>query len=831
MSSQRIYKPRVTNTTAFDAGARTQAAQVLQFATAGRLKEPLKQHSLQHLRPCLSVLAIAAAGLTLHAVPQSADAQSQPAQPAQSAPEPQLKTERIVVTATRVGREERDIPRSVTVISGAELQRELAATADIGAVLGKLVPGMSTSVEGRNNARGQDQIRGRRFLLLIDGIPQDRTFLDTRQDFKSISAEAIERIEVIRGGTAVYGLNATGGIINLITKSGKGAKFGGVALAKLLPVSEDGSKLGWNAYAHVHGAVERFDYFVGIDASRTGGRYDARGALIPSATVGSGDFNKTLNLNLKLGATLSEDLRLQYSLNRFDSEDYERYYPCRGVLPVQGSLSLSSRTGGGTVAGAVTLCGARPWTAATAPAEGQAAEAVPIPVGADEPANAAQAIANDSPPYGFLITNHVLSLTAASTPLGTVQAALYHQTRSAVTASFIFRRSAQNPPPPGQSAVLGFGYNDLRHTRTGLRTTVDSELSPAVNLVWGIDVEQQDFSQPNTLGQLPTSPDYEQATLAPFAQAEWKLGPWRLSGGARWERLEVDIPTFTTALTAPVRSHTVEGGTLVYREPLYNLGAVFDVMPGLQAFGSVSQGLTLGEVLRAIRATTRTDVKSTLADVQPVKVDAIELGLRGQHAIAQGSLAWTAAVFRNKSPLGATLTRDPTTFNVSTVRAPEEVHGAELSVDWRNRAGWAAGGAFSTQRGTRTLNGVTEALPGTRIAPDKLNAYAQAPVLGGRVRLEVLRTGARDEFPNGTVNAVFSANVVGGDAEGAGRVTPLTLFNASAVWPIGPGELTVSVVNLANKYYIPPTLQALNDPRAYYPGQGRAFGIMYRTSW
>jgi iron complex outermembrane receptor protein len=749
-------------------------------------------------------------------------------------PAPGGEAQTIVVTASRASRELRDIPRSVSTIGSAELARELAGGIDLGAVLGKLIPGMATSVEGRNNARGQDQIRGRRFLLLIDGVPQDRTFLDTRQDWKSISAEAIERIEVIRGGTAVYGLNATGGIINLITKGGKAgtgqAAPSGVAVARLLPASGS-AHWGWNLYGHVQGGNEVLDVFAGLDVARTGGRFDADGRLIPSATVGSGDFNENLNVSLKVGAALAPQARLQYSFNGFESSDYRRFYPCRGVLPVQGTLSLATRTGGGATAGAVTLCGAAPWTAATAPAGGKVAEAVEIPVGADEPGNAAQALAAGAPPYGFTIGNHTLTLAWDGLPIGELSATLYHQTRSAITGSFSFRRSAQNPPPPGQSAVLGFGYNDLRHQRSGLRTTVDSTLGAGVQLVWGLDAETQRFSQPNTLGVLPTSPDYRQRTLAPFAQAEWKLGALRLSGGLRIERLDVEIPSFTTALTAPVVSHPVQGGTLTYREPLGNVGAVWDLTRQVQLFGSFAQGLTLGEVLRAIRATTRNTVADTLADVQPVKVDAQEIGLRGQHALAGGSLGWTLAAFRNESPLGATLTRDPVTFNVSTVRAPEKVQGVEASADWRTRSGWAAGAAIATQKGTRTLSGVTEALPGSRIAPSKLTAYAQMPLRQVRLRLDMLRTGGRDEFPNGAVNAVFSANVVGGDAEGAGRVTALTLWSASLAMPLGAGDLTVAVTNLADKFYIPPTLQALNDPRAYYPGAGRAVGASWRLPW
>jgi iron complex outermembrane receptor protein len=298
----------------------------------------------------------------------------------------------------------------------------------------------------------------------------------------------------------------------------------------------------------------------------------------------------------------------------------------------------------------------------------------------------------------------------------------------------------------------------------------------------------------------------------------------------RYERIHVDIPTFQTPLSAAVSQRTVqgEGGGLTFAEPLFNAGAVYTITPNIQAFGSFSQGLTLGELLRAIRSTTKFTVADTVADVQPVKVDAYELGLRG----FSRELRWSAVAFFNTSPLGATITRDPTTQAISTVRAPEEVYGAEGTIDWDFAKGWRAGGSISIQEGSRTLNGVKEALPGTRIAPLKVVGFLRHNWNRDQfAQLDMIHTASRNKFADGRVNSVFSSNVVGGDAEGAGRVDAVTLFNLSYGQKLGPGRMTVALINVLNTFYIPPTLQALNDPRAYYAGMGRAVSASYTVNW
>ncbi len=111
---------------------------------------------------------------------------------------------------------------SVTVITRKELQEQQIR---YGADALRNLPGVEVTQSGGRGNLTQVRIRGaeaNQTLVLIDGIevnnPTDGAF-----DFSNLSAYDIERIEVIRGPmSGVYGSNAVGGVINIITTGGRG---------------------------------------------------------------------------------------------------------------------------------------------------------------------------------------------------------------------------------------------------------------------------------------------------------------------------------------------------------------------------------------------------------------------------------------------------------------------------------------------------------------------------------------------------------------------------------------------------------------------------------
>ena len=127
--------------------------------------------------------------------------------------EPQAETlDSLVVSATRIRTPASELTQSVTVVAGEEIAQQKRIDRNVGEILSKSVPGFSQSTEGLTDF-GQT-LRGRTFLTLIDGVPMSTPLRDGRRSLNTIDADAIERIEVVRGGTAVYGFGASGGLVN-----------------------------------------------------------------------------------------------------------------------------------------------------------------------------------------------------------------------------------------------------------------------------------------------------------------------------------------------------------------------------------------------------------------------------------------------------------------------------------------------------------------------------------------------------------------------------------------------------------------------------------------
>jgi outer membrane receptor for ferrienterochelin and colicin len=137
--------------------------------------------------------------------------------------------EEVVVSASRTATAPSDAPAATTIISAEEIR--LSGATNIPDVL-RRVPGMSILTMGSANAnlavRGFNQRISNKVLVLVDGRSAYFDFLGgTFFRTLSIDLADIERIEVIRGpGSTLYGANAFGGVVNIITKA-PGAEQGG----------------------------------------------------------------------------------------------------------------------------------------------------------------------------------------------------------------------------------------------------------------------------------------------------------------------------------------------------------------------------------------------------------------------------------------------------------------------------------------------------------------------------------------------------------------------------------------------------------------------------
>jgi vitamin B12 transporter len=114
------------------------------------------------------------------------------------------------------------IGNAVSVVTGAELRASQVRTA---AEALRGLPGVAVGRSGGVGNFTQLRIRGaegNHTLVLIDGI-EANNLADGEFDFSNLSAEDIERIEIIRGPmSGLYGSNAVGGVVNIITRTGRG---------------------------------------------------------------------------------------------------------------------------------------------------------------------------------------------------------------------------------------------------------------------------------------------------------------------------------------------------------------------------------------------------------------------------------------------------------------------------------------------------------------------------------------------------------------------------------------------------------------------------------
>ncbi len=128
-----------------------------------------------------------------------------------------IESPAIVVTASKKAQSFQDVPNSISIISLKEIERRNKPYID---EVMEYIPGVNM-MRGDVNIRGSSGFSlgaGSRVLFLVDGIPMmPGDSGDIKWDI--IPASQIERVEIVKGaGSALYGSQALGGVINLITK-------------------------------------------------------------------------------------------------------------------------------------------------------------------------------------------------------------------------------------------------------------------------------------------------------------------------------------------------------------------------------------------------------------------------------------------------------------------------------------------------------------------------------------------------------------------------------------------------------------------------------------
>jgi vitamin B12 transporter len=236
--------------------------------------------------------------LVLASLPFATSARAQDAAPMSIT----IDTPITVYGATRIPTPENQLGTSVTVITGDQIEQKQQRT--LPEVL-QDVPGLNVVQAGSPGGTASVFIRGtnaNHTKVLVDGIDvSDPSSTDGSFDFSQLLATDIDRVEVLRGPqSGLYGSEAIGGVINIITKTGNGPP-------KATAGVEGGSFGTFNQTAGISGSQARFNYNANIAHYRTTNTQVTPSDLVPPGRPLNDDFYDNTTYATKLGANLTDN--------------------------------------------------------------------------------------------------------------------------------------------------------------------------------------------------------------------------------------------------------------------------------------------------------------------------------------------------------------------------------------------------------------------------------------------------------------------------------------------------------------------------------------------
>jgi iron complex outermembrane receptor protein len=613
-----------------------------------------------------------------------------------AAPEPQTRAiEEITITGSRTGAPIADLATSVDLVGQQELERQFSVSTHPLRALDITVPGLNVST----STRGQcfTNIRGRTPSFQINGVPANQELRPSNCNSAfQVSPFALERIEVVRGATALFGAGAPGGIINLITRRAQAAELEVDAIYQTsFDTNHPGGTFQHDVYVAGGQRVGELDFYGGFAYQNYDGARDPDGERL-SAT----EF-KSQALDGSLGWSPREGIRLRFT-GTWYHEDPGQQWELDGA-DVDAGVS-------------------RP-------------DVIPVEPNPfreesfDQLYTLALSLEVDD------VLGHRLFLSG------------FHQAQE-------FRQRANFQDYNG--GAPDFFSDDRENSTSGMRLTLARDFAPLgreLALEYGVDYQRNrllrlllDPADTNVVTGF-ISPEVVLDTVGIFGQATLTLGRLALLGGVRAELYRGHIGDDYADQGLP---GTGEPGDFE-DESLWlgNFGVVFDMTETLQLFAGYNEGAEITQLGRAARNVT----DASLISPEPAKSQQYEAGLRGSH----GPVDFSLAGFYSESDAASLVQPDPSCAGQSfcpliPLRAPQRVHGIEATLDWALHERVRTGLVFTWQRGEiydEDLGRFIEFGADT-VSPTRFTAYLDA-ALHERVdaRLQVTHVAATDFFTPG----------------------------------------------------------------------------------
>jgi vitamin B12 transporter len=218
----------------------------------------------------------------------------------------------VVVTATRIEQPIADIGTTITVVEDQQIQEQKIDRVED---MLRQVPGVQVTQSGSPGAVTDVSIRGAtsaQTLILVDGV-EVNAGATGGFDMSNLTTDNLDRVEILRGaGGSLYGSQAIGGVVNVLSQEGEGAPTASLVSAggnratsrQVATVSGAEGNLGYSgavSYFSTEGfrpvndnsdnlsLSSRLDYHLGDDTVIRGfARYIASNVSLPDYSVFSG---------------------------------------------------------------------------------------------------------------------------------------------------------------------------------------------------------------------------------------------------------------------------------------------------------------------------------------------------------------------------------------------------------------------------------------------------------------------------------------------------------------------------------------------------------------
>lgn len=649
--------------------------------------------------------------------------------------------ERVIVTGSRMQESLDEVPASVTIIDSDVIAQDLLTSAELQTMLAIHVPGMAPANTGTNSNSGQT-LRGRSALIMIDGVPQSTPLRNGKLGIRSLDPSVIERIEVIKGATSIYGNGAAGGIINYITKNANSDESlsGRVAISSNFSAVKLEDSVGQRLELAIDGTIGKFDYVLSLVSDESGVLRDAEGDVL-GLTYGLSNF-KSDNLFTKVNYYLDDSRSLQFSYNYFEGQQNTDY------------IAVENNTNIGIKSHAI-----------------KNVDNIGVPGDPQGPRGSHNAKFK----YRDMEIFDNTDFTADA----------YWQKIENV---FFYATKFKD-----ESLGLVGGQSMITSEKTGLRLNFNSVFDfddIEATLIYGVDILNDTTAQPLVDGRMWT-PEMDMDNIAGYLQTKLIFAEsWVVKVGVRQESIEIGVDDYNTLMickpgkecTTPV---SVSGGKLDYNATTYNVGIRYSNNEIFSPFISYSEGFDIANVGSLLRNAQFTELNKLDTEASIVKNS--EIGFSSVYE----NVRFEMAGFYSTNNYGGNMVEDALTGTYRLERAPQKIWGYEAAVDVTLTDAIDVGLSYSWLEGKNKESDTY--LDGGSISPPKITAYINYQASKG-LQLAMNYTGVQSRNRFEASSGKYS-----------GRKAPVSSYdvvNASASYALSDGmKLSAGIENLFNSDY------------------------------